>query len=86
MKINILSGATLAATAVALALSGTVAAPASAKNAAKGVHCMGLNSCKGKSACKTANNACKSQNSCKSEGWLPTKSKAACEAKGGTAG
>ncbi|MGA8170554.1 MAG: hypothetical protein WB816_06945 [Methylocystis sp.] len=86
MKINILSGATLAATAVALALSGSVVAPAAAKKAAKSVHCMGINTCKGTSACKTANNACKGQNSCKGQGWVPEKSKDACEAKGGTVG
>jgi hypothetical protein len=85
MKINILSGATLAATAVALALSGTVATPAAAKKSA-GVHCMGINSCKGTSACKTANNGCKGQNTCKGQGWLPAKSTTACEAKGGTVG
>jgi hypothetical protein len=85
MKINILSGATLATTAVALALSGTVVSPTAAKNSAS-VHCVGINSCKGKSACKTASNSCKGQNSCKGEGWLPEESKNACEAKGGTVG
>jgi len=84
MKMNILSGATLAATAVALALGGTVVSPAAAKSAS--VQCAGINSCKGKSACKTANNGCKGQNSCKGQGWLPAKSKTACEAKGGTSG
>ena len=29
---------------------------------------------------------CKGQNSCKGQGWLPAKSKTACEAKGGTVG
>jgi hypothetical protein len=85
MKLNIFSGATLAATAVALALSGTVVSPAAAKKSAS-VQCTGINSCKGKSACKTANNGCKGQNSCKGQGWLPAKSKTACEAKGGTVG
>jgi len=85
MKMNILSGATLAATAVALALGGTVVSPAAAKKSAS-VQCTGINSCKGKSACKTANNGCKGQNSCKGQGWLPAKSKTACEAKGGTVG
>jgi hypothetical protein len=83
MKMNILSGATLAATAVALALGGTVVSPAAAKKSAS-VQCAGINSCKGKSACKTAKNGCKGQNSCKGQGWLPAKSKTACEAKGGT--
>lgn len=74
---------TLAAAAIALAMGGLPATPAAAK-AAKTVMCTGINSCKGTSACKTAHNACKGQNSCKGEGWLPTKSKAACIAKGGS--
>ncbi|HUZ90755.1 MAG TPA: hypothetical protein VMU78_02465 [Methylocella sp.] len=85
MKATVVSGATLAITAIALAMGGVPATPASAK-AAKTVMCMGINSCKGKSACKSANNACKGQNSCKGHGWLPAKSKTACEAKGGTVG
>ena len=84
MKTNIASGATFAIAAIALAVGGMSVAPASAKKAAMPVHCMGINSCKGTSACKTADNACKGQNSCKGHGWLPTKSKSACEAKGGT--
>jgi hypothetical protein len=86
MKTNIVSGATLAVAAIALAIGGLSATPASAKKAAKTVMCMGINSCKGTSACKSASNACKGQNSCKGHGWLPTKSEAACEAKGGTVG
>jgi hypothetical protein len=85
MKINIASGATLAVAAIALAMGGLTAPPAAAKKAAS-VECMGINSCKGHSACKTASNACKGQNSCKGHGWLPAKSAAACEAKGGTVG
>jgi hypothetical protein len=84
MKINIVSGATVAAAAIALALSGAAVTPAFAKKAMKSVNCTGINSCKGTSACKTANNACKGQNSCKGQGWLPAKSAKACEAKGGT--
>ncbi len=83
MRITIVSGTTLAATAVALALSGMVVTTASAKKAVKSVQCMGINSCKGTSACKTASNSCKGQNTCKGQGWLPAKSKADCEAKGG---
>jgi hypothetical protein len=85
MKTNVVSGAAIAAAAVALAIGGLAATHASAKTA-KSIHCMGINACKGQSACKTASNACKGQNSCKGEGWLPTKTKAACEAKGGTVG
>jgi len=85
MKTNIASGATLAVAAIALAMGGLSATPAAAKKATS-VECMGINSCKGHSACKTASNACKGQNSCKGHGWLPAKSAAACEAKGGTVG
>jgi hypothetical protein len=85
MKTNIASGATLAVAAIALAMGGLSATPAAAKKVTS-VECMGINSCKGHSACKTPSNACKGQNSCKGHGWLPAKSAAACEAKGGTVG
>ncbi len=85
MKANIVSGATLAAAAIALAASGATTSSALAKKAAATpVHCMAINSCKGTGACKTASNSCKAMNSCKGQGWLPEKSAKACEAKGGT--
>ncbi|HXW71103.1 MAG TPA: hypothetical protein VEK34_06660 [Methylocella sp.] len=83
MKNSVVSGTTLAVAAIALAAAGISTSPASAKKA-KTIMCMGINSCKGTSACKTAENACKGQNSCKGHGWLPAKSKKACESKGGT--
>lgn len=86
MKNKIVSGTGLAIAAIALAMSGASVTTAAAKKAAKGVECHGINSCKGTSACKSADNACKGQNSCKGHGWLPAKSKAACEKKGGTVG
>lgn len=86
MKMNIVLGSTLAAAAVALALSGAASTPAAAKKSMKSVHCMGINACKGQGACQTASSGCKGQNSCKGQGWLPTKSKAACEAQGGAVG
>lgn len=82
MQIKIVSGASLAAAAIALAVAGAgLANPAQAKKAA--VHCMGINSCKGTSACKSASNACKGQNSCKGQGFLLKKSVSACEKAGG---
>jgi hypothetical protein len=84
MKYRIVSGTSLAVAAIALAMNGASVTNASAKKAS--VECMGINACKGKSACKTASNACKGQNACKGHGWLPAKSAAACEAKGGTVG
>jgi hypothetical protein len=84
MKYKIVSGTGLAIAAIALAMSGASVTTAAAKKAAKSVECLGINACKGQSACKTANNACRGQNSC--HGWLPAKSAAACEAKGGTVG
>ena len=68
MQMKIVSGAGLAAAAIALAISGAALTPAQAKQAA--VHCMGINSCKGTSACKSASNACKGQNTCKGQGFL----------------
>jgi hypothetical protein len=83
MNVKTVSGASMAAAAIAVVLSGAAPAPALAKKMSKSVHCAGINSCKGTSACKTANNACKGMNSCKGQGWVPEKSAAACEAKGG---
>lgn len=85
MKTDIATTSALAAAAFAFALSGA-ASPALAKKAHKTVECLGINACKGMSECKTAENGCKGQNSCKGHGWLPAKSKDACEAKGGTVG
>jgi hypothetical protein len=85
MQMKIVSGASLAAAAIALAVSGAaLTTQAQAKKAP--VHCMGINSCKGTSACKTATNACKGQNSCKGQGFLLEKSSAACKKLGGTVG
>jgi len=81
MTNKVASGASLAVAAIALAMNGMTLTPAAAKSAA--VHCAGINSCKGTSACKSAENACKGQNSCKGHGWLPVKSTASCEARGG---
>ncbi len=84
MKIKIVSGAALAAAAIALAINGVSVGPAFAKKSGKPVHCAGINSCKGMGACKTATNACKGMNSCKGQGWVSAKSAKACAAKGGT--
>ena len=84
MKQKMVSGASLAAAAVAMALNGVATSPALAKKATASVHCVGVNSCKGMSACKTEKSSCKGLNSCKGQGWLPEKSAKACEAKGGT--
>ncbi len=85
MKMTFVSGGSIAAAAVALAIAGTTVAPSSAVAAGK-VHCLGVNSCKGHSDCKTANNACKGQNSCKGQGFLLEKSKHACLKLGGKIG
>ncbi|MHA6719739.1 BufA2 family periplasmic bufferin-type metallophore [Sphingomonas sp. RS6] len=80
--ITIQTGASIAATAALVALSGaSVAAPAAAGE--KVVHCYGINSCKGTSDCKTANNDCKGQNSCKGQGFKAITAKA-CKAQGGS--
>jgi hypothetical protein len=82
MQMKIVSGASLAAAAIALAVSGA-GLTTSAQASKAPVHCSGINSCKGTSACKTATNACKGQNSCKGMGWLPKKSVSACTKAGG---
>jgi hypothetical protein len=85
MQMKVVSGASIAAAAIALAISGgAITTPAQAKKAM--VHCMGINACKGKGACKTAKNACKGQNTCKGQGFLLEKSATACEKLGGTVG
>lgn len=69
MKIDINSGAAIAAAAAALLIAGTaVSAPMQMAAGEKG-HCMGANACKGQSACKTAANACAGQNACKGKGF-----------------
>jgi hypothetical protein len=81
MQMKILSGAGLAAAAIALAMSGVAVKTAQAADTS--VHCMGVNSCKGTGACKTASNACKGQNSCKGMGFVIEKSAMDCEKAGG---
>ena len=83
MKIDITSGAAIAAAAAALLIAGTaVSKPLQlAADDAKG-HCMGANACKGTSACKTAGNACKGQNACKGKGFTEA-TKADCDKAGG---
>jgi len=82
MKLTKRSGATIAAAAAAMMISGAVVAPVSA--AEKGdVHCYNVNACKGKTGCATASNACKGQNACKGKGWVAM-SKDACDAIGGS--
>lgn len=76
MKLNVISGASVAAAAASLILAGAVMVPAANAKTALG-HCVGVNSCKGTSACKTAKNACKGMNSCKGMGFLET-TKAQC--------
>ncbi len=86
MKIDVNSGAAIAAAAAALLIAGTaVSAPVQmAAEGAKG-HCVGANACKGQGACKTANNACKGQNACKGKGFLAmTKEECAAKIEGAT--
>lgn len=87
MKMNVVSGASIAVAAAALLVSGASLTPAAAKSKKTAqVMCLGINSCKGKGACKSARNDCKGMNSCKGQGWLPSKSKGACTKAGGHVG
>jgi hypothetical protein len=81
MKINSKSGATIAAAAAALLVSGvTLIGPATA--AGEKGHCMGVNACKGHSDCKTAKNDCKGMNACKGQGYVEM-TEDECSQKGG---
>jgi hypothetical protein len=82
-SIRKIAGTTLAATAAAMILAGSIglsATPASAES----VKCMGVNACKGQGSCKTASNSCKGKNSCKAQGWVEQSNAEACTAAGGT--
>ena len=83
MKIEVRSGAAIAAAAAVLLISGAaISAPMQIAADPIG-HCNGANACKGKSACKTAANACKGQNACKGKGFLEM-TKADCDQLAGT--
>ena len=70
MKIEVRSGAAIAAAAATLLIAGAaLSAPTQIAQEGMG-HCNGANACKGKGACKTASNACKGQNACKGKGFL----------------
>ena len=85
-------GASIAAAAAAIALSGSVFA-ADAPKGSKGasvaagdkVHCYGLHACKGNSDCATTEHSCKGQNACKGHGFKATSAKE-CLGQGGTIG
>ena len=82
MHPSLKSGALIAATVAALAMSGSAFAATTTLSADDAVHCAGINSCKGTSDCATAENACKGQNTCKGHGFVATKA-GACFAKKG---
>ena len=80
MKLNQKSGATIAMTAAALFVSGTIATAAMAAGTTG--KCYGVNACKGQSACKTAQSDCKGHNACKGKGWV-SMTDTECAEKGG---
>jgi len=81
MKLNQKSGATIAMTAAAMLVSGTIATSALAAGGTEG-KCFGVNACKGKSACKTAQSDCKGHNACKGKGWVAMTDTECAEAGG----
>ena len=81
MKLNVTSGAAIAAAAAAMVI-GTSMPQTTATAASYTVKCYGLNACKGNGNCKTVGNACKGKNACKGQG-IKMMSKSACLAKGG---
>ena len=85
-------GASIAAAAAALALSGSVLAsdaPAGSKGmaiaASDKVHCCGLHACKGSSDCATEEHSCESQNACKGHDFKGVSAQN-CLSQGGTIG
>ena len=81
MKLNRKSGASIAMTAAALFVSGTIASSALAAGGTTG-KCYGVNDCKGQSGCKTAHSDCKGHNDCKGKGWV-SMTDTECAEKGG---
>jgi hypothetical protein len=77
MKPSVRCGASIAAAAATLILTGALAPAAHAAEEVKG-HCVGANACKGMGACKTAANECQGQNACKGQSHLPM-TKAECD-------
>jgi uncharacterized membrane protein len=85
MKIDVKSGAAIAAAAAALLIAGSaLSAPLQvAADDAKG-HCMGANACKGQGACKTASNDCAGHNACKGKGFLEMTAEECAKIEGAT--
>lgn len=79
--VNAFSGATIAAAAASLFLSGAVVVSSAHAEEAK-VQCAGVNACKGKSECSSAKNGCSGKNACKGQGWMSMSEKQ-CKEKGG---
>jgi len=69
MRLVSRSGASIAAAAATLILTGIALANASRAEEAKG-RCVGANACKGQGACGSASNDCMTQNACKGKGFL----------------
>ena len=81
MKMTQKTGTSIALTAAALLVSGTLATSAFAEGGNTG-KCFGVNGCKGQSACKTASSACKGHNACKGKGFV-VMTDTECAEKGG---
>ena len=84
MKLDVRSGAAIAAAAATLLIAGAALSAPSLQMAGDATgHCNGANACKGKGACKTASNDCKGHNACKGKGFLEM-TKAECDKIAGT--
>jgi hypothetical protein len=70
MRLVSRSGASIAAAAATLILTGVALVPVSYAEEAKG-RCFGANACKGQGSCGSASNDCMGQNACKGKGFLP---------------
>ena len=82
--LNTKTGASFAAAAALLAISGlsTAAEAKHHSSVAAVAHCYGVNSCKGTSDCKSHGHDCKGQNECKGQGFKALTAKASAKAGG----
>jgi uncharacterized membrane protein len=83
MKSSIKGAVIATAVASLFAAKVAVAEQHESGQAAKKVHCQGVNECKGKGECGGAGHDCAGNNQCKGKGWISL-SEADCKAKGGT--
>jgi hypothetical protein len=83
MKSSIKGAVIATAVASLFAAKVAVAGQHDGGQAAKKVHCEGVNECKGKGECGGVGHDCAGNNQCKGKGWISL-TEEECKAKGGT--